>query len=175
MALGVSHPVAAACAITLLDLLPLIGSGMILLPWGLWELCRGRAALGVGLWLLFGSAELLRAILEPRLLGAGAGLPPLVLTRGALCRAAAGRGTGGYAAPGGGIVPVGSGLPGEAALVPKGGHRQLTFLFQGSKKAPAPHRADAFGLFMPELSSKAGSPASSRRIIDEVEVLLGFS
>ena len=78
--LGVEHPLAAAFAITLLDLLPLIGSGMILLPWGLWELCRGRAALGVGLWLLFGSAELLRAILEPRLLGAGAGLPPLVLT-----------------------------------------------------------------------------------------------
>ena len=63
-----------------MDLLPLIGSGMILLPWGLWELCRGRAALGVGLWLLFGSAELLRAILEPRLLGACAGLPPLALT-----------------------------------------------------------------------------------------------
>lgn len=78
--LGVEHPLAAAFAITLLDLLPLIGSGMILLPWGLWELCRGRAALGVGLWLLFGSAELLRTILEPRLLGAGAGLPPLVLT-----------------------------------------------------------------------------------------------
>ena len=78
--LGVEHPLAAAFAITLLDLLPLIGSGMILLPWGLWELCRGRAALGVGLWLLFGSAELLRAILEPRLLGAGAGLPPLALT-----------------------------------------------------------------------------------------------
>ena len=78
--LGVEHPLAAAFAITLLDLLPLIGSGMILLPWGLWELCRGRTALGVGLWLLFGSAELLRAILEPRLLGAGAGLPPLVLT-----------------------------------------------------------------------------------------------
>lgn len=57
--LGVEHPLAAAFAITLLDLLPLIGSGMILLPWGLWELCRGRAALGVGLWLLFGSAELL--------------------------------------------------------------------------------------------------------------------
>ena len=78
--LGVEHPLAAAFAITLLDLLPLIGSGMILLPWGLWELCRGRTALGLGLWLLFGSAELLRAILEPRLLGAGAGLPPLVLT-----------------------------------------------------------------------------------------------
>lgn len=160
--LGVEHPLAAAFAITLLDLLPLIGSGMILLPWGLWELCRGRAALGVGLWLLFGSAELLRAILEPRLLGAGRRTASAGAHRGALCRTAAGRGTGSHAAPGGGIVPVGSGLPGEVALVPEGGHRQLTFLFQGSKKAPAPHRADAFGLFMPELSSRAGSPASSR-------------
>lgn len=78
--LGVPRPLAAAGIITLLDLLPLIGSGMILLPWGLWELLQGRAALGVGLWLLFGCTELLRAILEPRLLGAGGGAPPLVLT-----------------------------------------------------------------------------------------------
>ena len=66
--------------ITLLDLLPLIGSGMILLPWGLWELLQGRTALGAGLWLLFGCTEVLRAILEPRLLGAGGGAPPLLLT-----------------------------------------------------------------------------------------------
>ena len=78
--LGIPRPWNAACAITLLDLLPLIGSGMILLPWGLWELLRGRAALGIGLWLLFGAAELIRTILEPRLMGARTGLPPLALT-----------------------------------------------------------------------------------------------
>ena len=74
------HPLSAAGLITLFDLLPLIGSGLILLPWGFWELCQGRTALGVGLWLLFALAELLRTLLEPRLLGAGAGLPPLAMT-----------------------------------------------------------------------------------------------
>ena len=78
--LGISSPLTAAGLITLLDLLPLIGSGMILLPWGLWELLQGRTALGAGLWLLFGCTEVLRAILEPRLLGAGGGAPPLLLT-----------------------------------------------------------------------------------------------
>ena len=160
--LGVEHPLAAAFAITLLDLLPLIGSGMILLPWGLWGALPGPCCPGGG------------ALAALRLCRTAPGHPGTPAAgrrrrtasagthRGALCRAAAGRGTGGYAASGSGAVPVGSGLPGEAALVPKGGHRQLTFLFQGSKKAPAPHRADAFGLFMPELSSRAGSPASSR-------------
>lgn len=78
--LRVPHPLSAAGLITLFDLLPLIGSGLILLPWGFWELCQGRTALGVGLWLLFALAELLRTLLEPRLLGAGAGLPPLAMT-----------------------------------------------------------------------------------------------
>lgn len=78
--LEIPHCWTIAGIITLLDLLPLIGSGMILLPWGLWELLQGQTALGAGLWLLFGCTELLRAILEPRLLGAGNGAPPLLLT-----------------------------------------------------------------------------------------------
>ena len=45
--LRVPHPLSAAGLITLLDLLPLIGSGLILLPWGFWT-CQGRTALGVG-------------------------------------------------------------------------------------------------------------------------------
>ncbi len=68
-------PVAAV--ITLLDLLPLIGSGTVLVPWGIVLLAGGDAAGGAGLLLLFGIIAVVRNIVEPKVVGAQIGLHPI--------------------------------------------------------------------------------------------------
>lgn len=68
-------PVAAA--ITLLDLLPLIGSGTILVPWGLVLIAGNDLPGGMGLLMLFGIIAVVRNIIEPRVVGKQIGLHPI--------------------------------------------------------------------------------------------------
>ena len=63
---------------SLLDLLPVIGIGFILIPWAVISLFQGNRLLGFGLLLLYLAINLLRSLLEPKLVGKSIGLPPLV-------------------------------------------------------------------------------------------------
>lgn len=64
--------------IALLDILPLIGSGGILIPWALIELAHGRYSLGGGLLILFAAVSIVRQIIEPKIVGSQIGLHPVV-------------------------------------------------------------------------------------------------
>lgn len=75
--LGVRPAVLLAGLTALVDALPIFGSGTVLIPWGAWALLRGDLVLGLGLLLLYGLVTLVRSLLEPRLVGRQAGLPPL--------------------------------------------------------------------------------------------------
>lgn len=64
--------------IALLDMLPFIGSGLVLIPWGLLELLvRQNTALGAGLLILYGIVAVVRFWMEPRIVGGRIGLHPL--------------------------------------------------------------------------------------------------
>ena len=76
--LRVESPLLLGLSIAVLDALPLLGTGTILLPWSLVAMLSGDMGLGLGLAGLYGAAALLRNILEPRLLGAQLGLSPLL-------------------------------------------------------------------------------------------------
>ena len=67
-----------AAAIALVDALPMLGTGTILVPWGLLVLLQGQTALGLGLIALYGVTALTRSILEPRMVGHQLGLNPLL-------------------------------------------------------------------------------------------------
>ncbi len=75
--LGVQFPVLEAAAITLVDALPVFGSGTVLLPWAAVCFLRGSTRFGVGLVLLYAAAALTRQCLEPRLVGRQMGLSPV--------------------------------------------------------------------------------------------------
>ncbi|MGI5970463.1 MAG: sporulation integral membrane protein YtvI [Oscillospiraceae bacterium] len=75
--LGIRYAVLAAAAIAIIDVLPVLGSGMVLIPWALIEFirCSGK---GLGLLVLYGLVALTRSFAEPRLVGKRIGLNPLV-------------------------------------------------------------------------------------------------
>lgn len=76
--LGVDLFLAIAVIIALLDILPLIGTGGVLIPWGVIELFRHNYLLGGGLLALFGVITLVRNIIEPKIVGAQIGLHPVI-------------------------------------------------------------------------------------------------
>lgn len=78
LVLGVEGSVLLAALIALVDMLPLIGTAAVLLPWGIVELLLGKYFLGFGLLILLGAMSILRQIAEPRIVGKSLGVHPLI-------------------------------------------------------------------------------------------------
>lgn len=74
--LDVSHPVFAALAAALIDALPLVGTGVILVPWALLSLVSGENAKAVVLLAAYITVAAVRSLLEPKLLGERSGPHP---------------------------------------------------------------------------------------------------
>lgn len=66
-----------ALLIAVVDFLPVLGVGTVLVPWGVIELLRGNIGTGTGLLILYGIMLLLRQLEEPRIIGSSLGLHPL--------------------------------------------------------------------------------------------------
>ncbi len=77
--LRVRYALLLALVVAILDLLPVIGIGSILIPWSIWNFLMGNAPLGIGLLVLFGTAEVIRQLAEPKILGKSLGVHPLVM------------------------------------------------------------------------------------------------
>lgn len=67
-----------ALAVATVDILPVLGAGIVLIPWGIAELLMENYFVGVGLLLLYVVISIVRQIVEPRLLGSAVGLSPFV-------------------------------------------------------------------------------------------------
>ena len=76
--LGIKHFIKPALMTSLLDVLPLLGTGCVLIPWSLISFMSGETYLGWGLILLYLTVAVIRNIEEPRLIGRELGLPPLL-------------------------------------------------------------------------------------------------
>lgn len=81
--IGVRYSFLLAMLIALVDLLPVLGSGAVLVPWSIVSLLSGNVRVGAGLLILFGVITLVRQIAEPKIIGNSLGLHPLV-TLGAM-------------------------------------------------------------------------------------------
>ena len=76
--LRVQYPLLFGVGISLIDALPVFGTGVFLIPWALVAFAQGNTVLGTGLVCIYGAAALLRMALEPRLLGRQIGMEPLL-------------------------------------------------------------------------------------------------
>ena len=75
--LRISSPLLIAGLVCLVDALPVLGTGTVLLPWSLVCLLSGDGGRALGLLGLYAVAALLRSILEPKIVGKHLGLDPL--------------------------------------------------------------------------------------------------
>ena len=67
-----------AVLIALIDALPVLGTGMVLVPWSLVCFLQADTVRGIGLLGVYAVASLLRSVLEPRMIGKQLGLDPLI-------------------------------------------------------------------------------------------------
>lgn len=77
LTLGIKYSFLLAMLIALLDFLPLFGTGTVLIPWALIKLLSGNYALAAGLALLYVLTQVVRQLVQPKLVGDSMGLSPL--------------------------------------------------------------------------------------------------
>lgn len=78
MVLKVSYAIPLAALIALVDILPILGTGTVLIPWALISLIMGDYKLFIGLGIIYIIITVIRNIIEPRLVSQQIGLNPLV-------------------------------------------------------------------------------------------------
>ena len=76
--LGVSYSFIIAMITAFVDILPVLGTGTILIPWGVYMLISGNYFMGIGILILYVIITVIRQILEPKIVGSYVGLYPLV-------------------------------------------------------------------------------------------------
>ena len=76
--IGKSHAILIAALIAVFDIFPIVGAGLILLPWTVITFIQGKVLQGIGMAILYVVVIVVRQIMEPRIVGRQVGLPPLV-------------------------------------------------------------------------------------------------
>jgi sporulation integral membrane protein YtvI len=76
--LGIDYAFTLAIIIAVFDILPVLGTGGIYVPWAVINLILGNYRLGVGLLLLYGIIVVVRYMIEPKVVGQQLGIHPLL-------------------------------------------------------------------------------------------------
>lgn len=66
----------------LLDILPVFGTGTVLIPWAIVSFFTKNFGMGIGLLILYAAITVIRQILEPRLVAMNIGIPPILTLAG---------------------------------------------------------------------------------------------
>ncbi|MBW5447792.1 sporulation integral membrane protein YtvI [Cohnella sp. CFH 77786] len=77
MVIGTGYPLAISLLIVVVDILPVLGTGSVIVPWAAYQLVAGDAFTGVGLLLLFIVITVVRRVVEPKILGDAVGIGAL--------------------------------------------------------------------------------------------------
>ena len=77
--LGVKNAFLISLVTAVIDILPVLGVGAVLLPWGILCLLSGKVFLGWGLLILYAVIVLARNFLEPKIVGNRMGINPLFI------------------------------------------------------------------------------------------------
>jgi len=75
---GISSPVIKALAIAVFDIMPILGTGGIMIPWAITSLVLGYTRLGIYLLIIYLIVTVIRNYLEPKIVGAQLELHPII-------------------------------------------------------------------------------------------------
>lgn len=76
--LQVKYVLLCAILIAMLDFLPFFGTGTAMIPWAVFKLLTGDYKLAIGLIILYATTQLVRQLIQPKLVADSMGLTPLV-------------------------------------------------------------------------------------------------
>ena len=76
--LGIKYSFLLALLVAILDFLPLFGTGTVLIPWAVVKLLVGEYPMAVGLILLYVLTQVVRQVIQPKIVVDSMGLPPLM-------------------------------------------------------------------------------------------------
>lgn len=76
--IGIDKPLTAAVFIAIFDILPVLGTGGIMIPWALISLLQGHVPLAISLFVLYLVVTVIRNIIEPKIVGSQIGLHPVI-------------------------------------------------------------------------------------------------
>lgn len=76
--LGVKNPILIALVIACFDILPVLGTGGIMVPWSIITALQGHLSMALGLFVVYLIITVVRNILEPKIVGSRIGLHPVV-------------------------------------------------------------------------------------------------
>ncbi len=75
--IGGPAPIVVSLLISLIDIIPVVGSGLIMIPWAIIAAFRGQGDFAVKLVVLYLSLTIIRQLIEPKITGDRIGLRPL--------------------------------------------------------------------------------------------------
>lgn len=75
--LQVNYTLLIALGIAFLDLLPFFGTGTVMVPWAIIKVLSGDYKMAVWLLIIWGVGQLVRQIIQPKIVGDSVGMPPL--------------------------------------------------------------------------------------------------
>lgn len=76
--MGIHFSILLALGIAALDFLPFFGTGTALIPWSIYKLLTGDYKFMIGLLIIYGVTQLVRQLIQPKLVGDSIGLDPLI-------------------------------------------------------------------------------------------------
>ncbi len=76
--IGVKKPISVAAIVALVDVLPVLGTGSVVIPWAIISLISGNIWKAVGLAVLYLVITIVRNFLEPKVIGDQMGIHPLI-------------------------------------------------------------------------------------------------
>ncbi len=76
--LSVESPAIIALIVALVDGVPILGTGTVLIPWAIVSLITGKFPLAIGLVILYVCALLVRQLCEPKVVSSQIGLAPII-------------------------------------------------------------------------------------------------
>lgn len=75
--LGVRYAILLAILIAFLDFLPFFGTAVTLVPWAIYKFVGGNYKMGIVLLIIYASTQLIRQLIQPKLVGDEVNLKPL--------------------------------------------------------------------------------------------------
>ena len=76
--LGIESAIVVAFLIAIFDILPIAGTGGVMIPWMVFTFLEGNSSLGFGLLIVYLLVTIIRNIIEPKIIGDQVGLHPIL-------------------------------------------------------------------------------------------------